>query len=270
MPDLVIAAALVLAVAVGIAGNRWWGRRERSAEDGLGLSDLANPVMTVTVVLLAFIMVEALSSFGRAREHAGTEARLVDQLAQAAVRVGDPVVARDLEGDLICYSRAVRFVEWPSMAIGGDRSQAATDWERRLEATLTDLRHGTGDAELERLIDLDGALGDVRLARLAEADPSIPTGLNWLMFLSVIVTLVALAVFFRPGGGLVVLAGFLVVFAVIVGGTLWMIYDLDRPFNGVNRIEPTELARTQLFVEGDFAQRFAGMALPCDAQGSPS
>ncbi len=178
--------------------------------------------------------------------------------------MADPDIARELEGDLICCSRAVRFIEWPSMASGGDRAQSATSWERRLEATLTDMCHGAGDAELERLIDLDGALGDVRLARLAEADPSIPTGLNWLMFLSVIVTLVALAMFFRPGGSILLLGGFLVVFAVIDGGTLWMIYDLDRPFNGVNRIEPTELARTQAFVEDDFAKRFAGFSVPCD------
>lgn len=37
-----------------------------------------------------------------------------------------------------------------------------------------------------------------------------------------------------------------------------MIHDLDRPFDGINRIEPTELARSQAFVEGNFAQRFAG------------
>ncbi len=44
VPDLVIALALILSVVLGVAGNRWWSRRERSAEDGLGLSDLANPV----------------------------------------------------------------------------------------------------------------------------------------------------------------------------------------------------------------------------------
>lgn len=59
-----------------------------------------------------------------------------------------------------------------------------------------------------------------------------------------------------------------VAFALIVGGTLYMINDLDHPFAGINRLEPTEMARIQASMESDFAGRFPSDPLPCDADGA--
>lgn len=78
MPDVLIIRGVSLAVILGIVTNRRWVAHSQPGDDGLGLSDLVNP-MTALAAMLAFIMVEALASYGRAREQIGIEARIVDQ-----------------------------------------------------------------------------------------------------------------------------------------------------------------------------------------------
>ncbi len=150
----------------------------------------------------------------------------------------------------------------------GERAPEVSVWTRQLEERLAGLRQAGGDAELERLIDLDAERGQARLARIAESTPSIPVGLNGLMFGSVVLSVFGLAVFTRPGGSRGVYATMVVAFAVIVGGTLYMINDLDQPFAGLNRLEPTEMARIQASMESDFGGRYPSALLPCDADGA--
>lgn len=268
VPEVVIVLGVALAVVLGIVGNRWWVAHRRPAEDeGLSLGDLVNPVTALAAILLAFIMVEALASYGRARDHIGVEARIVDQYAETAGRLADVSASRGLQGDLICYVRAVRFKEWPTMA-RGERAAEVGVWTGRFEASLAGLRRAGGDAELERLIDLDAERGQARLARIAESTPSIPAGLNGLMFGSVVLSVFGLALFTRPGGSRALHATMVVAFAVVVGATLYMINDLDQPFAGFNRLEPTEIARIQDSMESDFAARYPSVPIPCDAFGT--
>jgi hypothetical protein len=58
-----------------------------------------------------------------------------------------------------------------------------------------------------------------------------------------------------------------VIFGALVGGSLMTIIDLDRPFDGINRIEPTAMVRTELARERDFSVRFPGATYPCDDGG---
>jgi hypothetical protein len=265
MAELIIILSLLIALCVGVIANRRW--TSEHADDGLGIGDLINPITTIAAILLAFVMVEALSTYGRAREHAGSEARIVDEAAEAAARLHDRDLGREFQADLVCYARAVRFQEWPSMASGGDRSPVVGVWTGDLERILGAIRRSGGDDELDRLIDFDHARGDACLSRLAEADPSLPSGLNWLMLGSVIVSMVGLATFMKAGSGRRTNVAVLLVFGVIVGGTLVTIIDLDRPFDGFNAIEPIAMIRTQVAMEHDFAARYPSGTFPCDTGG---
>jgi hypothetical protein len=263
--ELVIVVALLAAIVIGVVANRRWTTNHDG--EGLDAGDLVNPITTIAAILLAFVMVEALSSYGRARENAGTEARVVDASAEAAARVANAPLALAYEADLVCYARAVRFQEWPSMARSGDRSPVVAVWNGDIERVLGAIRRMGGDDELDRLIDFDAARSDARLSRLAEADPSLPTGLNWLMLGSVVVAIFGLAMFMKPGTGAGTNVAILLIFGAIVGGTLIMVIDLDRPFDGFNKIEPTAMIRTQAAVELDFATRYPSGTYPCDAAG---
>ena len=69
MPNWAIAVAVAGALVAGLAANRWWARgHDDSSEEGFGVKDIVGPVTTLAVILLAFIMVEALNSYARSRE----------------------------------------------------------------------------------------------------------------------------------------------------------------------------------------------------------
>jgi hypothetical protein len=263
--ELLIVFSLLLALAIGVTVNRRWTAAH--ADQGLEMSDLVNPITTIAAILLAFVMVEALASFDRAREDAGVEASLMEDAAEVAARLADQDLARDYQADLVCYSRAVRVQEWPSMANGGDPSGDVQRWTDDFELILAELRRSGGDDELDRLIDLDQERGDARLARLSEADPSLPQGMVWLMYGSILASIFGLAMFMKPGHGRRTNVALLVIFGALIGGSLVTIIDLDRPFDGINRIEPTAFVRTEGAMERDFAARYPGAAYPCDAGG---
>jgi hypothetical protein len=265
--DWEIVVAVAAALVLGLVASQWWTRQRSAAEEGFAVSELVNPVVTLSIVLLAFVVVEALSSYARAREDIGVEARKVDELGEAAGRVQDPAVSLALQQDLVCYARAVRFKEWKTMGASGARAPEVAVWTDAIKAQLNVLSAAGKDAQLNRLIDLDDTRGESRLARLTESNPTIPTGLTRLMFVSVAASLFGMAFFLRsrtnPGPQIAVL----VILAVLLGGILHTINDLDHPFGGTNKLQPTEMARIQTSIEGDLATAFPGASLACDAQG---
>ena len=268
MSELIIVVALLIAVVVGVTLNRRWAPQHSGA--GLDIADLVNPIVTIAAILLAFVMVEALASEGRARDYAGVEARVVDEESEAAGRLGDRDIRRAYAFDLVCYARAVRFQEWPSMARAADRSPTVDHWTGDIERLLGEIRDSGGDEELDRLIDFDSARGDARLARLSEADTSLPTGLVWLMLGSVVVSVFGLALFMKSDTGRRTNLVVLLIFSALVGGTFLTIIDLDKPFDGLNRIEPSAMARTEAMITRDVEARHPGPTYPCDTGGLPT
>lgn len=270
MPEWLILVAVPLALIVGLLANRWLGReaRDQTIGEGLGIKEAVGPVTTLAVLLLAFVMVSAMGSYSDARQEIGNEARVVDQLAESASRIEDQATSRELQALLICYARAVRYKEWETMA-DGDRAPEVGEWTDMIKAELATMRRAGGDAELERLIELDNGRSEARLRRITESNPTIPTGMNWLMFAAVIVAVLGFGFFATPKGSQAVYVTTLTVLAVLLAAALFMIYDLDRPFAGVNKLEPTEMSRIQESLEADLEEQEPGAAVPCSDEGDP-
>ncbi|MFJ5712867.1 hypothetical protein [Streptomyces sp. NPDC093105] len=105
---LVIVVAVV-ALLAGLAANRWLRPRLVGDDDdsGMGVKDLVGPLLTMTVLLLSFVLVTANSSYGKAEVASRGEARAVDQLVEAAEYA--PAAQRSrIQADAVCYARAVR------------------------------------------------------------------------------------------------------------------------------------------------------------------
>jgi hypothetical protein len=262
---LVIVISILVALAVGGWLNRRWAARHPG--HGLLVADLINPIATISAILLAFVMVEALASWDRAHGRANDEAHIVDRQAESAARLTNADLALQYQAGLVCYARAVRFEEWPEMSGGGERSPEVDVWTEEFERIADEIELDGGDDELDRLIDNDNERSDARLARLAEADPSLPVGLNLLMLASVIFSILGLAMFMNPDNGRRANAWVMLTFGLIVGGSLIIINDLDRPFDGFTRIEPLAMERTQRSMEKDLAVNHPSLVYPCDEGG---
>src|SRR5262245_41941714 len=129
---------------------------------------------TAYAVLLAFVVLEAFQSFNDAKTGAEREATTVLQLSRTAEYF--PAAERDpIEGDLICYGRAVIHEEWPAMK-HGHRSPVVQHWVNGLEKGLHGLEPVTKaqQAAFLQLLSQQDERTDSRRARISEANRALP------------------------------------------------------------------------------------------------
>jgi len=224
---------------------------------------------TSFAVILAFVFVLAFQAFDRARTSASSEAEATTSLFYTAEIL--PAAERDaLQGEIVCYARAVIALEWPAMR-DGRASDVVQGWVLRLDRTFqrapasSDAKVAAGyGAWLSTMQERQ----DGRQGRLDESRPFIPP-LVWIFLLA---------------GGVLV-TGFVWLFAdstertfaqaalplgvttVIVSGLVLVAY-FDAPYRDTpGAVQPTAMERTLALVSGE---RDVGRRAPCDADGHPT
>ncbi|MGW7434036.1 bestrophin-like domain [Streptomyces sp. NPDC054861] len=260
---LVIVVA-VLALLAGLAANRFLRPRLLSDDDdtGMAVKDLVGPLLTLTVLLLAFVLVTANGSYGKAEVASRGEARAVDQLVEAAEYA--PEAQRTaIQADAVCYARAVRAQEWPAMA-DGNGSAAPSVWStdfRRVFRTLE------GKPVFGMLIAADNKRSDEREERLTQATASIPNAIFWFLLATLVITVMALGTCIprRNNRGQLIT---LTVITALLTTTLCIIRDVDRPFGGIIDVKPTAITEAERQATRDFLAHHSSADLPCDNQGN--
>ncbi|MCX4985967.1 hypothetical protein [Streptomyces sp. NBC_00572] len=131
----VVIIVAVLALLAGLAANRWLRPRLLSEDDdtGMAVKDPVGPLLTLTVLLLAFVLVTANGSYGKAEVASRGEARALDQLVETAEYAPEAQRAQ-IQSAAVCYARAVRTQEWPAMA-DGKGSLAPSVWSTDFRTT---------------------------------------------------------------------------------------------------------------------------------------
>ncbi|MEU7022486.1 hypothetical protein ABZ990_17740 [Streptomyces sp. NPDC046203] len=264
---LVIVLA-ALALIAGIAANKWLRPILLKEDDGKGMAvkDLVGPLLTMTVLLLSFVLVTANGSYGKAETAANSEARAVDQLVETAgyLPANSPQRAR-IQADAVCYARAVRTQEWPLMDQGnGDGSPAPSVWS-------TDFRTVFGQLQdkpvFGMLVSADNDRSVARDERLAQATPSIASAIFWFLLATLVVTVTALG-FCLPRknnrGQIVTLT----VITALLTTTLIIIKDVDRPFGGIVDVPPHAIAEVERQATRDFVAHHPASQIPCDDKGN--
>ncbi|MCX5129607.1 hypothetical protein OG898_30190 [Streptomyces sp. NBC_00193] len=256
----------LLALAAGIAANRFLRPRLMGGDDadGMGVRDLIGPLMTLTILILAFMLVTASSSNGRADDAARAEAHALDHLSEVA-DYAPPALRQRLRGDAVCYARAVEHKEWPAMA-GGKGSSAPSVWSRDFRATFKEL--GTDSPTFGMLVAADDQRSLGRQARMAESTPTIPPLIYWFMLLNLAVTVIGLGLCLPRKDNKGPLSA-LVVVTVLLTATLLIIRDVDRPFAGVIVVKPVQMTEAGKESVRDFLADYPADRLPCDEQGLP-
>ncbi|WP_330334743.1 hypothetical protein OHS33_36660 [Streptomyces sp. NBC_00536] len=260
---LVIVVA-VLALLVGLAANRFLRPRLLNEDDdtGMAVKDLVGPLLTLTVLLLAFVLVTANGSYGKAEVSARGEARALDQLVETAEYA--PAAERGrIQADAVCYARAVRTQEWPAM-VDGKGSAAPSVWSTDFRHTFRDLE---GKPVFGMLIAADNKRSDEREERLTQATASIPSTIFWFLLATLAITVIALGICLprRNNRGQLLT---LVVITALLTTTLCIIRDVDRPFNGLISVQPTAIAETERQAIRDYTVNHPASEVPCDDQGN--
>lgn len=269
MQVVVTLIVLVLALAAGLIANRWVGPTAKTDAQGVKLELLVSPLMTLTVLLLSFVLVQAYSSYNRVRAAEADEASQVAfQYETAGYFAND--IAVPMQAALVCYGRSVVGVEWPSLADGSQFHPVPTQWADQIQAGLAAISAG-GDTDQPygRVIAAEQARGESRTRRIASADPSVPSIVEFLMVLVTATALAAIATFSLPSISREVKIGALVAMAIVLIAVHWTIYEVDHKYDGLVQIEPTQLTLVSTAIADEFIEQHPDTALPCDELGIP-
>ncbi|MEU4796723.1 hypothetical protein [Streptomyces sp. NPDC023327] len=258
---IVVAA---LALIAGVVGH-WVLRSRLEAQEtpSLTVRDFVLPLQSLTIFVLAFVLVTASTSNGKADEAARKEAGVVDHMFEVADFAPAPQRQR-LQADVVCYARAVRAHEWPAMA-NGHGAQQPSVWTTDFREALKQM--GTGAPAFGMLMAADKERSQARQTRIAESTPAIPSAVYWLM-LAALAFLVLTFALCLPRKNTALVAGGLVVLTALLTTVLLVIRDVERPFSGAIQIPATAMTGTEDDITEDFTSAYGPDRLPCTDDGA--
>ncbi len=264
-----VIVVVVLSGALGLLAQRRLVKRvpteSQASAEGIPLTDLLAPVRILVALVLAFVLVQTFSSYEDASDAANDEAGAVSAEAVAAALLPSPT-GPDLVAQLRCYARAVAGPGWASLEATRHTSSISNDADARVAAAVAQAQEaGINETLVAEVVAAERGRAAERRVRLAEAAPSVPGIVTALLIGSVAITVASTAAFadrrIRPSLRWTLLG----VTTLIFTASLLVILDLDRPFGGVARINPTAMRA----VEEQIGTTSFGANPPCDLAGGP-
>jgi len=230
--------------------------------------DIFGVVGTGFAVILAFVIFTAFESYQKARDDTGIESVATRQLFSLAMFF-QPQSRNQLQGDLICYGRAVISDEWPLMATG-DSSSLVDHWVDELDRNML-ATPVTTTKEIETFntwFARSAERQEGRRGRLAEAAPYVPPFVWAMLLLLFIVVMGYQIIFVRTTAPLIPqVIGVSAVAATMLAGIV-VVYVLDAPFDTRGaQLPPTRMTSAVSAMES--AHQADPATIPCDAQGKP-
>ena len=235
----------------------------RSMEDA---GEIFSTVGTGLAVLIAFLIVAAFGHYQSARDTVGQEAVAVQQQYVMATYF-DEADSNALQGEVICYARAVVDDEWPAMQASSE-SDRVQGWVDAMDDSMREAQVGD-QKQVEALahwFDVSNDRQEARRARLAESKPFVPDFLWAALILISFVVLGYQLLMIDPKVRVVGQAYSMAAMAITVFAALAVVFMVDRPFND----RGAEISHIRLDHAIALMSRTAPPTLPCTADGTPT
>ncbi|MGW0468238.1 bestrophin-like domain [Streptomyces sp. NPDC003027] len=261
---LITIVVAALALIAGVV-THWVLRSRLEAQETpfLTVRDFVLPLQSLTIFVLAFVLVTASASNGKADDAARKEAGVVDHMFEVADFAPDPQRQR-LQADVVCYARAVRAFEWPAMAEGHGAPQPSV-WTTDFRASLKQM--GTDAPAFGMLMAADKERSQARQTRIAESTPAIPSAVYWLMLAALAFLVLTLALCL-PRTNTALVTGGLILLTALLTSVLLVIRDVERPFSGVIQIPATAISGVESDITDDYRTAYGPARLPCTDDGA--
>ena len=262
----IIAGACLVTCGLLFALHRL-GTRDTLLMDTTRGAGIYGVVGTSFAVLLAFVVLIAFESYIDGREGAEHEADAVLEQFRTAEFFTGPE-RRELQGDLLCYGRAVVSYDWPAMREQSS-SELVNEWGLSLHDSYQGLAVRT-DKEgwaFGNVLTLSDKRIDSRRQRLTEAVPIITTPVWFILGLGAFVSIAFVLIFIdRRSEALAVQMMLMAGVTAIVAAGLLLVWFLDHPFGDANgSIKPVEMERTVRAMD----EEQPGLTAPCTKRGDP-
>lgn len=257
-----VGAYVVVVVGVLVVRPRI-GRFFSGDFQGVKTEALVGPIVTLAVFLSAFVVAQALATYQRTVQASSQEAAAVELMYENAGLLPDQQ-GTALQASTICYARAVSNLEFPSLADG--RTSPAVDWwaeefNRQIPAVLEGPSSVVG-----QVVSLNRQQTEARANRIFDSRPNLPVYALVMLVVAVMGVLLALSSLAVPDMRRRVLFLLVGLLATLLGGTLFLIEQLEEPFGGVLRVRPTAIVNAAGRMDAAYPD---GFALPCDRDGRP-
>lgn len=232
--SVVIVVVLGAVLLIGLGGV--WTRRRLGgpqSEGGVAARDLLGPVLTLTVLVLAFVLVAASKSFDDARNAASDEANAVNNVYETAAYAPQPQRQR-IEASMACYARAVVHHEWE--IDNGQRSAVPSRWTGQAQTAFTEIAKQLPQV-FGMLLAADQRRAEARTTRVDESVAKTPGAVYAVMLIALAVALVGFALLMpttRNTSHIVALVAVTVLFGIV----LLLIRDLENPSTGTSASSP--------------------------------
>ena len=259
---------VVLSGALGLLAHRLLAKRVRTqgqdSAEGVPLTDLLAPVRILVALVLAFVLFQTFSSYEDAGDAADDEAGAVSSEAVAAALLPAPT-GPELVGLLRCYARAVSGPGWASLEATRHTSSISNAADARVAAAVAQAQQaGVSGPLVADVVAAERSRVEARRVRLAEAEPSVPGIVTVLLIGSVVITVASTAAFADRRIRASLRWTLLGITALIFTTSLLVIIDLDRPFGGLAKVDPTAMRD----VEQQIGTTSFGASPPCDPSGA--
>jgi hypothetical protein len=267
--NLLLAAVIILgacAITCGLLyGLHRYGSRDALLADTTRGAGIYGVVGTSFAVLLAFVVFIGFESYNEARQGAEKEADSVVEQFRAAEFF--PAEQREvLQGELVCYGRAVIHHDWPAMRKQGG-SDVVGDWSLALQDSYERLRVVTPKEQwgFGNLLTLSDERIDARRQRLTQSVPLITTPVWFFLGIGALLNIAFVLIFLDRRTETLAIQSLLMasVTAIVVAGLL-LVWFLDHPYEDANgSIKPVEMER----VVEEMLREEPGLPVPCTRHG---
>jgi len=224
---------------------------------------------TAYMVILAFVFFIAFESYGGAKADAQEEATATLAMFHAAGPFA-PADSAELQGQMICYARAVISDGWPAMRNKGGGSSVVDARVSAMEESAEQLAVDDPKqaAAFEHWFALNEERRHGRQGRIGEASGLVPPVIWLILIIGAVVVIGSVAFFADRDETAITQAAMAAAIAIIVVSGLVLVRFLDRPYEDKSgSIKPTAMARTLAQMERDNRKRGQAVVRCADLAG---
>jgi hypothetical protein len=261
-------AIAIVAVSVLAASAAMLLLRTRAKEGGaFSDSDRASSVFALLgvgfTIFVGFVIFLDFEAYSDAKHDGEAEAQATLQQYENA-HLFDRTEAHGLEGELICYARAVTRLEWPRMERGTGRSPAVELWDKKLESRLRQavVKDPKATTAFAYWLQQNEERERARDGRLQEARHPLPP-LLWLVIAITGALVICYVLLYADPSewALAQVAQAASVTAIVVASIL-LVIALNSPYGGSGAIRPLDMRQAL----GRMPASGVG-TVPCDLNG---
>ena len=235
---LIVWGLVVLALAVAFFFERRHKKGGEKPEYAVALGFVSSSYGVLLGLLVAFGSNHYNDVRHQAQQEADTLVALWDTVAVYPVELRNPA-----RHDILCYMRAIRDYDWPSMKRGERTgSRPGLLWGDQLRRTIHQLPATGGNGRSSAYGRAQSQMTDAGTSRqqlLFFAESEVPTVLWVVIYAGAFLLFLLIAMHYagRPAGRLVSLGAVVALLTVVVS----VLSILDKPYGGGARINPTSL-----------------------------